>query len=360
MRRRVPILRSRSGRPTPPEKCPLTLAPATIPDPGAKDCIRSTVGHNNIPTTARREPLPDELIIENPGAGTVHEIHFGDNLDVLRAMPDGVVDLIYIDPPFNTGKNRSHARIAVSPAPAGDRSGFRGLRYRTTPVGRPRAYPDVFEDFEGFLRPRLEEAYRVLAPTGSFYFHIDYRESHYCKVMLDRIFGRASFLNEIIWAYDYGGRSRRRWPAKHDTILFYVKDPDHYTFDLDAVDRIPYMAPGLVTPEKAARGKSPTDTWWHTIVPTNSRERTGYPTQKPIGILRRIVAASSRPGDLVLDFFAGSGTTGAACIELGRRFILVDDNLDAMRVMERRFAGVPGIAWHGYEPELPRAAVAAE
>ena len=185
----------------------------------------------------------------------------------------------------------------------------------------------------------------ILAPHGSLYFHIDYREVHYCKVLLDTIFGRDCFLNEIIWAYDYGGRPKNRWPPKHDNILLYVKDPANYVFNYDEIERIPYMAPGLVGPEKAARGKLPTDTWWHTIVPTNGKEKTGYPTQKPLGILRRIVQASSRPGDLVLDFFAGSGTTGAACLEFGRRFILVDDNPQAIEVMRHRFAGVDDIEW---------------
>ncbi len=236
---------------------------------------------------------------------------------------------------------------------AGDRAGFQGRRYTARKIGGGE-YADSFDDFLAFLEPRLLEAARVLADDGSLYFHIDYREVHYCKVLLDRIFGRDCFINEIIWAYDYGARSRRRWPAKHDNILFYVKSPECYTFDIDAVERIPYMAPGLVTPEKALRGKTPTDTWWHTIVPTSGRERTGYPTQKPLGILRRIVAASSRPGDLVLDFFAGSGTAGAAAAELGRRFILVDDNIQALEVMERRFSGVQGIAWFGYQPGASR------
>jgi site-specific DNA-methyltransferase (adenine-specific) len=228
----------------------------------------------------------------------------------------------------------------------GDRIGFKGQFYRTA-VGETREYSDQFDDFIGFIRPRLEEAFRVLAPDGSLYFHVDYREVHYCKVLLDEIFGRASFLNEIIWAYDYGGRPRRKWAPKHDNILLYVKDPERYTFNLSAVDRIPYMAPGLVTPEKAARGKYPTDTWWHTIVPTNSREKTGYPTQKPLGILRRIIAASSNEGDLVLDFFAGSGTVGAACLELRRDFILVDENPEAIAVMKRRFANIADIEWPG-------------
>jgi site-specific DNA-methyltransferase (adenine-specific) len=281
-------------------------------------------------------------------------IYFGDNLPILQSLPGESVDLIYIDPPFNTGKVQGRTQIqAVQVDDGGDRTGFAGRRYRTIPLGR-RQYADLFDDYLAFLEPRLEEAYRVLAPHGSLYFHIDYREVHYCKVLLDGIFGRDCFLNEIIWAYDYGGRTRKKWPAKHDNILFYVKDPRRYTFDLEAAGRIPYMAPDLVGPEKAARGKLPTDTWWHTIVPTNSREKTGYPTQKPAGVIRRIVLASSRPGDLVLDFFAGSGTTGAVCLELGRRFILVDDNLQALEVMAKRFAGVEDIQWIGYEPPMEK------
>jgi site-specific DNA-methyltransferase (adenine-specific) len=278
----------------------------------------------------------------------VHRIHLGDNLDVLRGLPAGAANLIYIDPPFNTGgiRRRTGVKVAVVAEGEGDRTGYGGRRYVTERLGT-REYSDVFDDYLGFLAPRLEEAHRVLAPDGTLYFHIDYREVHYCKVLLDGIFGRECFLNEIIWAYDYGGRPKNRWPAKHDNILVYVKDPDRYVFDREAVDRIPYMAPGLVTAEKAARGKLPTDTWWHTIVPTNGAEKTGYPTQKPLGILRRIVAASSRRGDTVLDFFAGSGTTGAACLELDRRFILVDSNPEAIRVMRSRFAGVDGIEWVG-------------
>ena len=278
-----------------------------------------------------------------------NRIYFGDNLPILGSLPDGCTDLIYVDPPFNTGRTQNHTRIKTVPSESGDRVGFQGRRYRTIPLAT-RSFADARDDYLGFLEPRLVEAYRLLAPDGSLYLHLDYREVHYCKVLLDGIFGRECFLNEIIWAYDYGGRPRRRWPAKHDNILLYVKDPDDYVFNLDAVKRIPYMAPGLVGPEKAARGKTPTDVWWHTIVPTNSEERTGYPTQKPLGILKRIVQASSNPGDLVLDFFAGSGTTGVAAHELGRRFILVDDNPEALQVMARRFDGVPGIEWVGFDP----------
>jgi site-specific DNA-methyltransferase (adenine-specific) len=226
----------------------------------------------------------------------------------------------------------------------GDRVGFGGERYQTKVVGE-RAYQDCFDDYLGFLEPRLIEAYRILKPRGSLYFHIDYREVHYCKLLLDEIFGRDSFINEIIWAYDFGGRSKKRWPAKHDNILFYAKDPDGYTFNREEVDRIPYMAPGLVGKKKAAKGKFPTDTWWHTIVGTNSKEKTGYPTQKPVGVLRRIVAASSKPGDVVLDFFAGSGTIGEVCLELGRCFILVDNNPQAINVMKKRFMEEDSIKW---------------
>ena len=231
----------------------------------------------------------------------------------------------------------------------GDRTGFQGNRYRTV-RGETTSFVDAFDDYLGFLEPRLVEAQRVLRHDGSMYFHVDYREVHYCKVLLDNIFGRDGFLNEIVWAYDYGGRPKNRWPAKHDNILLYVKDPTNYTFNTDAIDRIPYMAPSLVGPEKAARGKLPTDTWWHTIVPPGGKESTGYVTQKPLAILKRIIAASSKPGDLVLDFFAGSGTTGIAARESGRSFVLIDDNIEALRVMARRFAGQQDIEWVGYQP----------
>lgn len=273
-----------------------------------------------------------------------NKIIYGDNLEVLKTLTDGSVDLIYIDPPFNTGKRQARTQIRVEKDKRGDRVGFGGNRYQTMIIGE-KAYRDYFDDYVGFLEPRLLEAYRVLSSKGSFYFHIDYREVHYCKILLDEIFGRESFINEIIWAYDFGGRSKTRWPAKHDNILFYAKDPEHYTFNQDAVERIPYMAPGLVGKEKAARGKFPTDTWWHTIVGTNSKEKTGYPTQKPVGILRRIISASSNPGDLVLDFFAGSGTVGEVCDELGRCFMLVDNNPQAITVMKARFAGNDSIQW---------------
>lgn len=275
-------------------------------------------------------------------------VHYGDNLTVLRGLPAATVDLIYIDPPFNTGKAQRRVCLATVRDANGDRTGFQGRRYRTVALGR-RQYPDRFEDYLGFLEPRLVEARRVLKDEGSLFCHLDCREVHYVKVLLDRLFGRASFLNEIIWAYDYGARSKTKWPAKHDNILWYAKDPDRYQFHLEACDRIPYMAPGLVGPEKAARGKTPTDTWWHTIVSPTGREKTGYPTQKPRGVLDRIVKVHSRPGDLLLDFFAGSGTFGEAALHLGRRCILVDKHPEALKVMQRRFAGAD-VAWVNWPP----------
>jgi site-specific DNA-methyltransferase (adenine-specific) len=272
----------------------------------------------------------------------MNRIVHGDNLEVLRNLESGSVPLIYIDPPFNTGRRQARPQMRTVRDEAGDRTGFGGRRYRTELVERAAAasgYGDHFEDYLGFLRPRLVEAHRVLSATGSLFFHIDPREVHYCKVMLDEIFGRDCFQNEIIWAYDYGARATKRWPAKHDNILWYTRDPDRYTFNLDATDRIPYMAPKLVGEAKAAQGKTPTDVWWHTIVSPTGKEKTGYATQKPLGILERIVRVHSHVDDLVLDFFAGSGTTGAAAAKNGRKFLLVDESAEAVAVMQERLAG---------------------
>ena len=254
------------------------------------------------------------------------KIYLDDNLEVLKATPSESIDLIYIYPPFNTGHKQLRSRFHSE---------------NNTKVSEASyGYEDDFDDFMGFLEPRLREAHRILKPHGSLFFHIDYREVHYCKVLLDKIFSRESFINEIIWAYDYGARSKKKWSAKHDNILWYAKDPENYTFNYDDMDRIPYMAPGLVGPEKAARGKTPTDVWWHTIVSPNSYEKTGYATQKPRGIIDRIVKVHSNPGDILMDFFAGSGTFGESAYELGRNCILVDSNKDAIAVMKRRFAGL--------------------
>ncbi len=276
-------------------------------------------------TAAELPRLDDDLVIA------------GDNAAVLDALPRGGFDLIYLDPPFNTGRTRARRTIAVERAAqdAGDRVGFGDRRYRSRLL-QSLSYDDAFADYLGFLEPRLRAARELLAEHGTLYFHIDYREAHYCKLLLDEIFGREAFLNELIWAYDYGAKPRRRWPAKHDTILVYVRTPGAHHFDAEAVEREPYMAPGLVGPAKAARGKRPTDVWFHTIVPTNGREKTGYPTQKPEGVLRRIVSASARPGSWCLDPFAGSGTLGAVCRELGRRFVLIDSSPVAIDVIRRR------------------------
>ena len=264
-----------------------------------------------------------------------NQLYFGDNLKHLKSIPDASVQLIYIDPPFNTGRTQSRGTSATKRVESGGRVGFKGQNYeiiRETVL----SYDDAFSDYWSFLEPRLEEAWRILQQSGTLYLHLDYREAHYAKVLLDALFGRDSFLNEIIWAYDYGGKAKNKWPAKHDTILVYVKDPKNYYFDNTSVDREPYMAPGLVTEEKVALGKLPTDVWWHTIVSPTGKEKTGYPTQKPEGILRRIIQASSKPGDVVLDFFGGSGTTGAVAAALGRQFILMDQNPESIEVITKR------------------------
>jgi site-specific DNA-methyltransferase (adenine-specific) len=279
----------------------------------------------------------------------IGRIVLADNLTVLASLPDESIDLVYIDPPFNTGKRQTLRQLrTVRDEEAGDRTGFGGRRYRTIQLGSA-SYLDVHDDYLDFLEPRLVQIRRVLRTSGSLYLHLDYREVHYARVLADAVFGRECFLNEVIWAYDYGARTRRRWPTKHDDILVYVKDPTRYWFDVEAVERIPYMAPGLVGPEKAARGKLPTDTWWQTIVPPGGTERTGYPTQKPVAVLRRVVAASCPAGGIVADFFAGSGTAGAAALELGRRFLLVDSNPEAVAVMARRLGGVAGVEVVGGE-----------
>jgi site-specific DNA-methyltransferase (adenine-specific) len=273
-----------------------------------------------------RRPVDDEILL-------------GDNLPLLAELEDETFQLIYVDPPFNTGRTQRRVRLQTLPDDDGDRVGFSGRRYRSRVLDRS-SYRDEFDDYLGFLEPRLAHARRVLTRTGTLYLHVDYREAHYCKLLLDEVFGRECFLNEIVWAYDYGARTRRRWPAKHDTILVYVKDPDRYHFDSEEVDREPYMAPGLVTAEKAALGKLPTDVWWHTIVPTSGAERTGYATQKPEGIVRRMVLASTRPGDWCLDFFAGSGTLGAVAAKLGRRYVLIDWSPEAIAIARERLAAL--------------------
>lgn len=283
--------------------------------------------------------MPRTIQIADGVPETRSAVIHAENLEVLPQLADGAFTIVYLDPPFNTGRAQARTSTTSVRSATGSIAGFKGRSYERI-RGDLLRYDDRFDDYWSFLEPRLAEAWRLLAEDGTLYLHLDYREVHYAKVLLDALFGRECFLNEIIWAYDYGAKATRRWPTKHDTILVYVKDPRGYHFDSAAVDREPYMAPGLVTPEKAERGKRPTDVWWHTIVSPTGREKTGYPTQKPEGILRRIVQASSREGDAVLDFFAGSGTTGAVAHTLGRRFVLVDEHLDAIAVMRSRFAAL--------------------
>ncbi|MDE1161397.1 MAG: DNA methyltransferase [Acidobacteriaceae bacterium] len=266
----------------------------------------------------------------------MNKIVKSENLRALRKLPSDSVELIYIDPPFNTGSIQKRHRVTITRDDTSERIGFGGKRYRIERKAPHPRYEDSFDDYLGFLRPRLEEARRILTEHGSLFLHVDPHESHYCKVMLDQIMGRDCFQNEIIWAYDYGARPRRRWPSKHDTLFWYTRHPTQYTFHLDAADRIPYMAPKLVGKEKAARGKTPTDVWWHTIVSPTGKEKTGYPTQKPLGILERIIRVHSSPGDTVLDFFAGSGTTGEAAAKHDRQFLLIDQNPEAVKLMRQR------------------------
>jgi site-specific DNA-methyltransferase (adenine-specific) len=210
-------------------------------------------------------------------------VHTGDNLEVLGQFRSGTFDFIYIDPPFNTGRAQARTRLKTTRDEQGSRTGFAGRRYSTVQIGS------------------------------------------------------ASYINEIVWAYDYGARTTKRWSPKHDTILWYAKDPERFTFHAEASDRLPYMAPGLVTPEKRKRGKLPTDTWWHTIVSPTGKEKTGYPTQKPLGILERIVKVHTDPDDRLLDYFAGSGSFGDAADKHGRSCVLVDSNPAAIKVMRKRF-----------------------
>lgn len=317
--------------------------PGLLPD-GIGGLLRHiTGGHRPSANLPHVEPVPSPL---------QGRVVLRDNLTVLQELSTESLDLIYVDPPFNTGRRQTLRRLkTIRDDVEGDRTGFKGNRYRTVQLGS-QSYVDVHDDYLDFLEPRLTEMRRVLKVTGTLYFHIDYREVHYCKVLLDAVFGRQNFLNEVIWAYDYGARTTKKWPTKHDNILVYTKDPDSYFFDAEAIERIPYMAPGLVGPDKAARGKLPTDTWWHTIVPPAGKERTGYPTQKPLGILRRVVQASAPLSGIVADFFAGSGTTAVAAHELGRRFLMVDNNPDACRVMAERLGNVPDVNYEGFEPPI--------
>ena len=264
----------------------------------------------------------------------MNQIIHGDNLDVLKIFPNKCVDLIYIDPPFNTGKKKEMERTVVNTH--NKPVVFSECTVSPNVAARKMSFDDNIDDYLEFLYDRVAESYRLLKDNGSFFFHIDYREGHYCKCMLDKIFGRECFMNEIIWSYEWGAKSRKKWSTKHDNIFWYVKNKKNYTFNYKEVDRVPYLAPSLVGPEKAKRGKTLCSVWWNSIVPTNGKERTGYPTQKPLAILDRIVRVHTKPGDVVMDYFAGSGSMGEAAAKNGRSFILIDSNADAIKVMEQR------------------------
>ncbi len=230
-------------------------------------------------------------------------------------------DLVYIDPPFNTGRRQ---------------------------IGPRGGYEDSWPTSEAYIEWLQQVCQRIrylLSQRGSLFVHVDPRESHYVKVMLDKLFGRASFQNEIVWAYDYGGRTHKRWPAKHDIIFWYSLDPDAYTFNrLDEV-KIPYIARKKPGSYQDVVGKFPTDVWWNSICQPNGPERTGYPTQKPVAILDRIVKVHSNPGDRVLDCFAGSGTTGEAALVNDRHVTLVDRNPEAIVHCRDRLISRAGVVW---------------
>jgi site-specific DNA-methyltransferase (adenine-specific) len=252
----------------------------------------------------------------------MNQILQGDCLDLLPFVPEESCSLALIDPPFNTGVTQ-----------------FRERKVWTQDEGQS-SYADRFENYEDFLIPRIKASLHALTKNGSLFVWLDWREVHYIKVALDKLIGRKNFVQEIIWHWDYGARSRRLWSRKSNTILWYAKDPSAYIFRYEDSDRIPYMAPDMQTPERAKLGKTPTNVWFHTIVPTNSKEKTGYPSQKPIGVVNRIVKVHSNPGDTVLDFFAGSGTTGMSAVKLGRKFILIDQSETAVSLMKQRLAGL--------------------
>jgi DNA modification methylase len=294
-----------------------------------------------------REPIHAHRIAF--GRALPHEpdrlIH-ADNLAVTGGLADGAVDLIYIDPPFGTGTVR--------------RGGARGtgLLQGETPH-HYRDVPDDPERFVTWIEPRLIESRRVLAPHGSLFVHLDYRAVHYVKVALDRIFGRPRFINEIIWCYSVGGKSRNMFGRKHDTILWYARTADHAFFP-DAVRvprkggshmRVVRTAEGALVQEKTDRrtgkvyrypvaaGKVPED-WWTDIEILNQsdRERTGWPTQKPERLLERILCAASAEGALVADWFCGSGTTAIAAQRLDRRFLIADCAAEAVACARDRLA----------------------
>lgn len=259
---------------------------------------------------------------------SVRTVVCADNLELMSTLPPACCDLIYADPPFNCDRVIGGYNGA---SPSYDDRHKKGLK-----------------GYLGFLRPRLSLMRRLLSPKGSLCVHLDTRAVHYVKVMLDELFGAGHFLNEIIWSYRSGARPAKWFPRKHDTLLVYAKSPGEHTFnpirggryrtrDLKiAEDGRPYKStrngPLYFHPD----GPMLSDVWEIPILSTVSKERTEYPSQKPEALLERIIRAGSNDGDLVADFFCGSGTTLAVADRLGREWLGCDDNPDAVRVARRR------------------------
>jgi DNA modification methylase len=294
------------------------------------------------------DPTPAQLLTEAivypqghgyPDTQPESRLILGDNLPVMAALlPEyaGRVDLIYADPPFFTNRKYS-ARIG------------RGEDSRKPDEWKlSEGYHDHWSDLDAyldFLYQRLALMYRLLAPNGTLYLHLDWHADSYARLLLDEFFGPENMLNEVIWAYHGPSPIRRAFNRKHDTILVYVKGRD-YTFNADAV-REPYNPNTVKTfgaSTKAGfgkvpdleRGKVPEDWWYFPVVARLHNERTGYPTQKPHALLERIIRASSNPGDLVADFFCGSGTTPRVAASLGRRFIAADATFRAVHTARSR------------------------
>ena len=249
----------------------------------------------------------------------MNQLYYNDNLDVLESFSDNSIDLVYADPPFNTGKDWG-------------------------------AFNDKWEKglagYLDFIRPRIEEIHRILKDTGSFYLHCDPTASHYLKVLCDQIFGITNFQNEIVWGYRTGGNSKKRFPKKHDVLLFYTKSPDYQHTPLK--ERIYYRSSFLAS-DIDEKGRHYADTYirdvWDDIgiLLNIHKERIGYPTQKPIALLERVINASSNKNDVVLDPFCGSGTTLDAAHKLGRNWIGIDEGEQAIETTTFRLADQHGL-----------------
>ena len=281
-----------------------------------------------------------------PGASPENQLILGDNLQVMSALLaefEGRINLIYADPPFFSNR-RYPMRIG------------RGEDSRNPKEWQlAEGYPDHWTDLNAYLDmlyPRLSLMYRLLAPTGTLYLHLDWHASAYARLILDEIFGSDRLLNEIVWIYHGPSPIRSAFNRKHDTILIYTKS-DEYTFNVDEV-RQPYDPTTIKTfasSPKAGfgkipdlkRGKVPEDWWYFPVVARLHLERSGYPTQKPEALLERIIRASSNPGDWVADFFCGSGTTAVVTARLGRHYIASDQSFRAIHTSRTRLiqAGSP-------------------